>query len=82
MRLVFSNFTYSDVGAVPAGRKNGHPITCVSPDAIAYDTQTQSHLDIDAAMNPDLCADLLAHTGAYFVGADGRLKKDSDWKDV
>jgi hypothetical protein len=62
------------------GREGGRPLTIVSPNQCAYDAETQGHLDIDEAMNAELCADLLARAGAYWIDAAGDLNVDPAWQ--
>jgi hypothetical protein len=81
MRVVYLRWTYEELERPMAGREDGHPITMVSPKPIAYDASTQAHLDIDEAVNAELCADLLARTGAYWVDAEGDLAIDPDWSE-
>lgn len=79
MRIVYMTATYEELERPTPGREGGKPITAVSWQALAYDTATQGHLDIDEAVNADLCADLMARAGAYYIDAEGDLAVDPDW---
>ena len=88
MRVLWSKWSYEEHGNPMPGREGGHPLSSVIPDKaiaegypIAYDTQTQVHLDIDEAVNAELCADLMARAGAYWVDADGDLNHDAEWRE-
>jgi hypothetical protein len=88
MRVIFSIWTYEQHGRPMPGREGGHPLSSVIPDKtiaegypIAYDEWTQAHLDIDEAVNADLCADLMRRAGAYWVDAAGELNVDVDWSE-
>jgi len=81
MRVVYLKFTYEELGRPMAGRAGGRPVTIVSQKPVAYDAATQAHLDIDEAVNADLCADLMARAGAYWVDAGGALNVDPDWQE-
>jgi len=79
MRIVYSKWTYFELGRPMPGREGGHPLTIISPKQCPYDTETQAHLDIDEAVNADLCADLMTRGGAYCIDADGDLAMDPEW---
>ena len=83
MRIIYSGlWTYEQLGRPMPGRTGGRPITVVSPKSITYDAVTQAHFDIDEAVNADLCADLLARSGAYWVDAVGDLNIDPNWREL
>ena len=79
MRLVYFKVTYEELDRPMPGRAGGRPITAVSRQALSYDAETQAHLDMDEAVNADLCADLMARAWAYYIDADGDLAMDPDW---
>ena len=81
MRVIYSKWAYEEHGRPMPGREGGKPLTVVSPKAIEYDRQTQAHLDIDEAVNAELCVDLMARAGAYWVDAAGELNVDVDWSE-
>ena len=88
MRVIYSKWTLEEHGTPMLGREGGHPLSSVIPDKaiaegypIAYDERTQAHLDIDEAVNADLCADLMRRAGAYWVDAAGELNVDVDWSE-
>jgi len=81
MYVIYSKWTYEELGRPMPGREGGKPLNVVSPKAIEYDQQTQKDLYIDEAVNADLCADLMARAGAYWVDAAGELNVDVDWSE-
>jgi len=81
MRIVYSKWTYEELVRPMAGRSGGKPLTIVSREAITYDAEAQAHLDIDEAVNAELCADLLARAGAYWVDSASALNLDPSWSE-
>ena len=82
MYVIYSKWTYEELERPMLGREGGKPLNVVSPTAIEYDRLTQAHLDIDEAVNADLCADLMKRAGAYWVDAAGALNVDPTWSEA